>query len=123
MLLGQKTYTVTRQPAVEYAGGVVRTPVGVPDTTFDIVATVRPLDDRTIDALPEGLRERARWRFYTQHADRLNMHDPESGTLPDLIAVGGESLHVFALSDNDDALVGSPINHRRYVLLLPKVAR
>lgn len=122
-LLGEKSYTVTRYPTVLFEGGVAKHPDGEAPTTFGIRGTVRPLDDKTAEALPEAVRTNARFKFYSRSLATLRLHDIAAPYIPDTIDVDGESLHVFALADNSSAMFRSPLNHRRYVLVKPSVPR
>lgn len=89
-LLHRSTFTRIRSAAGSYAldgpGAGVFTPGA--DTSTTISGTLVPASAREIDRLPEGVRQRARWRLFTD-PDTLLTGSVAGSTEPDRVVVEG----------------------------------
>jgi hypothetical protein len=86
--LGTGTYTVTRQSPSDYGDdGRLQDPT---TSTFDVVASVQPVNGRELQRLPEGLRTSEVRKLYT--ATQLKTQGAAQD--PDLIQIDGDSWEV-----------------------------
>ena len=88
MILGARSYIVTRSAPGSFSGGYYVPGAG---STWTIEASKQPLDARTLDLLPEGARTEARWS--------LLFDDGQELAAGDRVAIDGVPYLVMALSD------------------------
>jgi len=77
------------------------------------------MTDREASLLPEGVRERARFKLYTDPSTDLITWDVVDGTRGDVIHVDGERLQVWGVRGYNGAM----LNHHRYLLVREPDAR
>lgn len=82
------TYVVTRTAVGTTTKGIYTAGA---TSTFSIVASVQPVDGKTLDALPEGERMKETRLVFTE--TELKARTPAHE--PDWIAIGGERYEVF----------------------------
>lgn len=88
-------------------------------TTVSVSGSLQPITDREAMMLPEGVRQRARWKLYTDPDADLVTWSIDEQTRGDVVVVDGERLQVFGTRGYDGAL----LNHRRYLLVRQPDAR
>ncbi len=117
MMLGSARYTLHRTAPGQFVDGVWETGAA---STLTVQGSLQPLRPREVQALPEGLRQRARWRFYSK--TRLKVLDEETGQAPDEIEVDGERLLVAGVEDFTRGITGplASLAHYKYLLIEPE---
>jgi len=122
-LLGSRQLSVRRPAKGTYVDGVY---VKGADASLTVVGALQPLNFREIEMLPEGQRQRARFKLYTY--DLMQIATPEDETIGDRVDVDDLTLIVHGLADYANALPQTfgtlqpcGVNHRKYLLLLPRV--
>lgn len=115
---GVRPYTVHRhEPPTLVLGDWVKGAA----STFTVEGSLQPVQDRELLALPEGQRQRARWKLYAPGPRTLRtVGDVENdGNVADRVEVDGvlyEVLFVREYRETDTSL-----NHVRYVLIMPQI--
>jgi hypothetical protein len=114
VILNSRSYQVKRFTRTIQDGVVVESE----DDDFTVVGNLQPLNDRELNAFPEGFRPRAAWKFYTSgDVDlRLGGIDPssEEDNEPDrLVMSDGRLLYVHGVEDWESGL----ISHRKWILV------
>lgn len=117
-MLGSVTYTVTRRAGVfgtdgEYTPGAT--------STLSVSGSLQPLTAREIEALPEGLRQRARFVLLVGRTGTRLQVAGTSGVLGDRVSVSGEALEVHGFSAFDQENTPKfALAHRSYILVSPE---
>lgn len=109
--LGQAVYTVHRPPAGAYVDGEW---VEGPSSPFSVLASIQPLTGRELEALPEGMRTRGRFKMYTEAVLRTVQECSAGGVKPDLVEAFGRLLEVQTVLDFQNHTTGLP--HVKYLL-------
>ena len=114
-LLGRRTLSVTREAAGSYDTSGPSAGQWRPGSTSSVLVSgsLQPVTDRDALLLPEGVRQRARHKLYTDPTTNLVTFDIDNQTRGDVVEVDGERLEVWGVRGYDGAL----LNHRRYMLL------
>ena len=114
-LIGARTLTVTRVTAASWVSGDY---VVSAESTLEVRATVHPIANRERQVLPEGIRETARLKMYTN----TQLIPVGAGQAADRVEVGGVLLTVTGDSDWHAAHLGG-VHHYRYILTQPSHER
>lgn len=112
-MLGAKTYTLYRTEPGQFIEGVW-TP-GL-EEQLSARGSLQPMRPKETEVLPEGLRNRARWRFYCKAT--LLLANEEAGQAADQVLIDGERLEVAAVEDFTRGISGSLVHHK-YILAEP----
>lgn len=110
-MLGVAAYT-HKTTAFSWSSGEISE--GDPDEAT-VYGSLQPLNRSELEALPEGLRSRARFKFYTES----DLGESRPGYLPDTITVGSYDFEVHGLDDFTE-LGTHGLQHNMYVLLKPR---
>jgi hypothetical protein len=112
-MLGEVEYTLTSTSGSYVNGEWVS--AAKPATT--VRGSLQPLNRADLQRLPEGLRVRARFKFYTTS----DLRTSGSGDTyePDVVTVNSLSYEVHGIDDYTE-LGGHGLQHNMYVLLRPE---
>ena len=107
--LGASTYLITRRAAVTYVNGL---PVRTAPTTFNVVASVQPLNGQDLIRAPEGLRRSDARKAYLYITDEVRTV-LAAGVEADLMTVNGVVYEIYHIDPHN---VFSPLPHQRAYL-------
>lgn len=107
--LGGTTYVITRRGPVTYVNGL---PVRPAPTTFNVVASVQPLNGQDLIRAPEGLRRSDARKAYLYITDQVRTV-LANGNEADLMTVNGVVYEIYHV---DPYNIFSPLPHQRAYL-------
>ena len=112
-LLGTASYTVTRRAAGARAttGPSRGEFIEGAATTFSMVASIQPLSGHEAQLLPEGVRDAAAFKCYTE--SQLQTAEQDGATQADSVSYRGQSYTVTVEQPYPDA---PGLRHRKYIL-------
>lgn len=113
MILGEVSLPVQRRSGSYDASGIYQPAIA---SEFSIMASVQPLEPRTVLTLPEAARVRARFVLYAKLTEKpLKTTDLVSQAPSDIVTYDGQGYEVFQFGDWTSHVAGLP--HRSYVML------
>jgi len=114
-LLARRTLSVIREAAGSYDTTGPNAGTWRPGSTSTVLVSgsLQPVTDRDALLLPEGVRQRARHKLYTDPTTDLVTFSVDGQTRGDVVEVDGERLQVWGVR----GYAGALLNHRRYLLL------
>ncbi len=121
-MLNRRSYSVIREAAGAYVSSGPEAGTFAPgvESTVAITGSLQPVTDREAMLLPEGVRQRAKHKIYTDPSTDLVTWDITGQTRGDvLIDDEGERLQVWGTRGYHSAL----LDHHRYMLLRQPDAR
>ena len=122
-ILLPQTITVTRRGSVTYpqTGPLRGQPVASPTTTFEISASVQPLNGSERYNAPEGKRSLASIKLYAQGQPELRVEEVEGTQQADVVTYRGRDYVIFNRDYYDDP--SSTVPHVKYTAFASDVAR
>lgn len=120
-ILGERVFTAKTYAVGSYVDGDF---VRGAESTFEIRGALQEIQQRTVEQLPEGQRQSARWELWTH--DNLTISREGQNTISDRVEVDGEDYIVIAFFDRLEVLplIGRlrshSVLHRKYVLARPE---
>lgn len=87
-------------------------------TRIQIKGSVQPLKGRELQALPEGIHDRAEAKLYTK-TELVGVGSEQDGQVPDLIKWRDRWYELRTLQDWEGG--GLSLGHFKYILLAPEV--
>jgi len=119
MILGENAYTITRQDPGAYVNGEF---VASPTAPVTVRGTLQPVTDREMMVLEEGVRRRARYKFYVRFDEAqsvgLTALAGDNGTSAAWkMTLDGEELEFQTDTIRSAYRTKSPLAHVRYVLV------
>ena len=118
-MLGENAYTVTRQDPGAYINGEF---IESPTAPVTVRGTLQPMTDREMMVLEEGVRRRARYKFYVRFDEAQSVgltalagDNGSSGAFK--MTLDGEELEFQADTIRSTYRTKSALAHVRYILV------